>query len=35
MFERREVVDALKERGFVEVRQRVAGITQFVGGTLR
>ena len=35
MFERREIVDALKERGFIEVRQRVAGITQFVGGTLR
>ena len=34
LFERREVVDALKERGFVEVRQRIAGITQFVGGTL-
>ena len=34
LFERREVVDALKRRGFVEVRQRIAGITQFVGGTL-
>ena len=34
MFERREIVDALKRRGFAEVRQRIAGITQFVGGTL-
>ena len=34
LFEQREVVDALKARGFVEVRQRIAGITQFVGGTL-
>ena len=34
MFERREIVDALKERGFDDVRQRIAGITQFVGGTL-
>ena len=30
----RELVDALKERGFGEVRQRTAGVTQFVGGTL-
>lgn len=34
LFEQREVVDALKARGFVEVRQRIAGITQFVGGRL-
>jgi ubiquinone/menaquinone biosynthesis C-methylase UbiE len=34
MFERREIVDALERRGFVSVRQRIAGITQFVGGTL-
>ena len=34
MFERREIVDALRERGFTEVRQRIAGVTQFVGGTL-
>ena len=34
MFERREIVDALERRGFTEVRQRIAGITQFVGGTL-
>lgn len=32
MFERGELVDALKERGFVGVRQRLAGATQFVGG---
>jgi SAM-dependent methyltransferase len=30
-----ELVDALRERGFDEVRQRVAGVTQFVGGRLR
>ena len=34
LFERREVVDALKARGYVEVRQRITGITQFVGATL-
>ena len=34
LFERDEIVEALKERGFAEVRQRIAGITQFVGGTL-
>jgi SAM-dependent methyltransferase len=34
MFEREELVRALKERGFVEVRQRLAGITQFIGGRL-
>jgi SAM-dependent methyltransferase len=34
MFELDEVVDALEERGYVDVRQRVAGITQFVGGRL-
>ena len=34
LFERDDIVDALKERGFGEVRQRTAGITQFVGGTL-
>jgi ubiquinone/menaquinone biosynthesis C-methylase UbiE len=34
LFEPDEVVDALRARGFVEVRQRLAGITQFVGGTL-
>jgi SAM-dependent methyltransferase len=32
MFERDELVDALEERGFDDVRQRIAGFTQFVGG---
>lgn len=34
MFERWEVVDALRARGFDEVRQRITGVTQFVGGRL-
>ena len=34
MFERWEVVDALRERGFERVRQRLTGMTQFVGGRL-
>ncbi len=34
MFEREEVVDALEGRGFTQVRQRIAGVTQFVGGRL-
>jgi SAM-dependent methyltransferase len=34
MFERDELVYALIERGFVNVRQRVTGMTQFVGGRL-
>jgi SAM-dependent methyltransferase len=34
MFEREEVVHALEERGFGQIRQRVAGVTQFVGGRL-
>jgi SAM-dependent methyltransferase len=34
LFEREELVEALKQRGYGEIRQRVAGITQFVGGTL-
>jgi ubiquinone/menaquinone biosynthesis C-methylase UbiE len=34
LFEEREVVRALEERGYEDVRQRVAGITQFVGGRL-
>lgn len=34
LFEQDEIVEALKARGFTEVRQRVAGITQFVGGRL-
>ena len=34
MFEQRELVSALERRGFEEVRQRITGITQFVGGRL-
>ena len=34
MFERDELVNALIERGFVNVRQRLTGMTQFVGGRL-
>jgi SAM-dependent methyltransferase len=31
MFERDEIVDALEERGMVDVRRRISGFTQFVG----
>jgi SAM-dependent methyltransferase len=31
MFERDDVVDALATRGFADIRQRVSGLTQFVG----
>jgi SAM-dependent methyltransferase len=34
MFEREEIVEALRERGFSALRQRVSGLTQFVGGRL-
>jgi len=34
LFERDELVDALIARGFDDVRQRVTGMTQFVGGRL-
>ena len=34
MFERDELVDALAERGFTDVHQRLSGMTQFVGGRL-
>ena len=34
LFERDEIVAALEERGFVQIRQRIAGLTQFVGGRL-
>jgi ubiquinone/menaquinone biosynthesis C-methylase UbiE len=34
MFEQREVTSALERRGFTEIRQRIAGLTQFVGGRL-
>jgi ubiquinone/menaquinone biosynthesis C-methylase UbiE len=34
MFESDEIVRALQDRGFVNVRQRLAGMVQFVGGRL-
>jgi ubiquinone/menaquinone biosynthesis C-methylase UbiE len=34
MFEQHEVMEALAARGFVEIRQRISGFTQFVGGRL-
>jgi SAM-dependent methyltransferase len=34
MFECSELVGALEERGFTEIRQRITGITQFIGGRL-
>jgi SAM-dependent methyltransferase len=34
MFEQEEITDALRDRGFRDVRQRRAGFTQFVGGRL-
>ena len=34
MFGPEEVVDALRERGFADVRQQIAGVAQFVGGRL-
>jgi ubiquinone/menaquinone biosynthesis C-methylase UbiE len=34
MFEQGDIVTALEDRGYVEIRQRVAGFTQFVGGRL-
>jgi hypothetical protein len=34
MFEQDEITGALRERGYADVRQRVAGFTQFVGGRL-
>ena len=33
-FERRELVDALEQRGYAQIRQRITGFTQFVGGRL-
>jgi len=35
MFEHDEITGALAERGFADVRQRVSGLTQFVGGRKR
>jgi SAM-dependent methyltransferase len=34
LFEQRELVHQIDARGFVDIRQRVTGITQFVGGRL-
>jgi len=34
IFERDELVDGLRARGYADVRQRIAGLTQFVGGRL-
>jgi SAM-dependent methyltransferase len=34
MFEQDEIVKALEGRGFVDIRQRLAGFTQFFGGRL-
>jgi SAM-dependent methyltransferase len=34
MFGQDEIVDALRSRGFADVRQRISGVTQFVGGRL-
>jgi ubiquinone/menaquinone biosynthesis C-methylase UbiE len=34
MFEQCELIDALRERGFTDIRQRLTGLTQFVGGRL-
>jgi ubiquinone/menaquinone biosynthesis C-methylase UbiE len=35
MFERDEITAALRERGFMDVSQRVTGLTQFVGARKR
>jgi SAM-dependent methyltransferase len=34
VFDRDEITGALRERGFVDVHQRIHGLTQFVGGRL-
>jgi SAM-dependent methyltransferase len=34
MFDRDEIVEALRARGFTDIRQRISGLTQFVGGRL-
>jgi hypothetical protein len=34
MFEGDEIVRALQDRGFADLRQRLAGVVQFVGGRL-
>jgi SAM-dependent methyltransferase len=35
MFDEHEIVDALRARGFEDIRQQTAGLTQFVGARLR
>ena len=35
LFEADEIVAALQERGFVGVRQRLAGMVQFIGARLQ
>ena len=34
IFDQDEIVDGLRERGYAEISQRIAGLTQFVGGRL-
>jgi ubiquinone/menaquinone biosynthesis C-methylase UbiE len=34
MFGQDEIVDGLRSRGFADIRQRISGVTQFVGGRL-
>jgi SAM-dependent methyltransferase len=34
MFDRDEITDALRARGYGEIRRRITGLTQFVGGRL-
>jgi ubiquinone/menaquinone biosynthesis C-methylase UbiE len=34
MFERDELIEALRERGFTRIGQHLTGVTQFVGGRL-
>ena len=34
LFERGELVDELERRGYADIRQRVTGVTQFIGGRL-
>jgi len=34
VFGQQEIVDALQERGFADVHQRLSGLVQFVGARL-
>jgi hypothetical protein len=34
VFGQQEIVDALRERGFEDLHQRLSGLVQFVGGRL-